>query len=66
MVTLKDLAEDWITARSALKRQIKMLEDDPAYPQAGLSDNARNAVVIHIKRVVAEYDALLMENPVVS
>jgi hypothetical protein len=63
MVILKDLEEDWITARSVLKQQIKMLEDDPTYPQAGLSDDVRKAIVTHIKKAVVEYDALLKENP---
>ena len=63
MVTLKDLAEDWIKARSALKQQMKMLESDPIYPQAGLSEDARTAIGRHIKKAIAEYDALLKENP---
>lgn len=62
-MTLKDLAEDWIKARSALKQQIKMLEADPIYPQAGLSVDARTAIVRHVKNAIAEYDALLKENP---
>jgi hypothetical protein len=38
-VTLKDLAKDWIKARAALKQQIKMLENDAAFPQAELSED---------------------------
>ena len=63
MATLKDLAEDWIKARSALKQQIKLLESDPAFPQLGLSEEARDAIALHLKSAVAEYDALLKENP---
>ena len=63
MVTLKDLAEDWIKARSALKQQIKLLESDPVFPQLGLPEKARDAIVLRLKSAVAEYDALLKENP---
>jgi hypothetical protein len=48
MVTLKDLAEDWIKARAALKQQIKMLESDAAFPQAELSEDVRNAITARI------------------
>jgi hypothetical protein len=44
MVTLKDLAEDWIKARAALKQQIKMLESDATFPQTALSEDVRKAI----------------------
>ena len=48
MVTLKDLAEDWIKARAALKKQIKMLESNAAFPQAELPEDVRNAITARI------------------
>jgi hypothetical protein len=63
MVTIKDLAVDWIQTRAALRQQIKKIETDPIFPQAGLSDDDRRAVVGHLKAAVAEFDALLKEHP---
>jgi len=63
MVTIKDLTVDWIRARGALRQQIKLIETDPVFPQAELSDDDRRAVVGHLKAAVAEFDALLKEHP---
>ena len=63
MVTLKDLAEDWIMARAALKQQIKMLESDAAFPQAELSEDVRNAIAARINIAISEFNALLKEFP---
>ncbi|HYB09983.1 MAG TPA: hypothetical protein VEJ16_09955 [Alphaproteobacteria bacterium] len=63
MVTLQELAADWVQARAALKRQIKALEADPVLPHAGLSEEARKAIVARLKRAIGEYDALLKEYP---
>ena len=63
MVTLKDLAEDWIKARAALKQQLKMLETDPVFPQAELSDDARKAIASRITAAISEFNALLKEFP---
>ena len=62
-MTLTELAEDWIQARTALKRQLKLLNDDPVFPKAGLSDDARKAIAAHMKAAMAEYDALLKQFP---
>jgi len=40
-----------------------MLDDDAVYPQTGLSADGRIAIATHIKKAIAEYDALLKENP---
>jgi hypothetical protein len=63
MVTLKDLAEDWITARAALKQQLKVLESNPISPQAGLSEDARMAIAARINKAISELNALLKEFP---
>jgi hypothetical protein len=63
MVTLKDLAEDWIKARAALKKQIKMLESDAAFPQAELPEDVRNAITARINIAISEFNALLKEFP---
>lgn len=63
MVTIKDLAVDWIQARASLRQQIKRIETDPVFPQAGLSADDRRIVVGHLKSAVAEFDALLKEHP---
>jgi hypothetical protein len=63
MVMLKDLAEDWIKARAALKQQIKMLESDAACPQAELSEDVRNAIAARINIAISEFNALLKEFP---
>jgi hypothetical protein len=63
MVTLKDLAEDWIKVRTALKQQIKLLESDVVFPQAGLSEDVRKAVAARIHKAISELNALLKEFP---
>lgn len=63
MSTLKELTEDWIQARSALKRQLKLLEGDPALPQVGLTAQARKAIALRLKAAMAEFEALLKEHP---
>jgi hypothetical protein len=63
MMTLKDLAEDWIEARAALKQHIKMLESDLVSSQAGLSEDIRKAVATRIHIALSELDALLKEFP---
>ena len=63
MATLKDLAEDWIKARAALKQQLKMLENDSVYPQAGLSEDARKTIAARINTAISEFNALLKEFP---
>ena len=65
MVTLKDLAEDWIKARTALKQQIKMLESDLVSSQAGLSEDVRSAIAARIHKAISEFNALLKEFPYV-
>jgi hypothetical protein len=65
MVTLKDLAEDWIKARTVLKQQIKLLETTPGFPQAGLSEDVRKAVAARIHKAISEFNALLKEFPYV-
>ena len=65
MVTLKDLAEDWIKARTVLKQQIKLLESYAVFPQAGLSEDVRKAVAARINRAINEFNALLKEFPYV-
>jgi hypothetical protein len=61
MVTIKDLAVDWIQTRSTLRQQIRKIETDPA--QAGLPDDERRVIVGHLKSAIAEFDALLKEHP---
>ena len=61
MVMLKELTADWVQARAALKRQVKMLETDPVVTRAGLSEDARKAIALRLKQVIEEYDALLKE-----
>jgi hypothetical protein len=63
MVTLKDLAEDWIKARTALKQQIRMLESDLAFPQSGLSKEVRTAIAVRVHKAISELNALLKEFP---
>ena len=63
MVTLKDLAEDWIKARTAFKQQIKMLESDLVSSQAGLSEDVRKTVAARIHVAISELNALLKEFP---
>jgi hypothetical protein len=63
MVTIKDLAVDWIQTRSALRQQIRKIETDPAFPETGLPDDERRTIVGHLKSAVAEFDALLKEHP---
>ena len=63
MVTLKDLAEDWIEARAALKQHIKMLESDLVSSQAGLSEDVRSAIAARIHKAISELNALLKELP---
>jgi hypothetical protein len=62
-VTLKDLAEDWIKARAALKQQIKMLESDPVFPQAEISKDVRDAITVRVNKAIGEINALLKEFP---
>ena len=62
-MTLKDLAEDWIKARAILKQQIKMLESDPVFPQAELSEEARKAIANRLNKAISEFNALLKEFP---
>ena len=63
MVTLKDLHEDWIQARTALKRQLKLLETEQIFRGSELSEDVRKAIAVRLKNAVAEYDALLKEYP---
>jgi hypothetical protein len=63
MVTLKDLADDWIKARTVLKQQIKMLESDLVSSQAGLSEDVRKAIAARIHKAISEFNALLQELP---
>ena len=63
MVTLKDLAEDWIKVRTALKQQIKLLENDLVSSQAGLSEDVRKTVAARIHVAISELNALLKEFP---
>ena len=63
MVTLKDLEEDWIKARAALKQQIKMLESDATFPQTALSEDVRKAITARINIVISEFNALLKGFP---
>jgi hypothetical protein len=63
MVTLKDLAEDWIKARSVLKQQIKMLGSDSVFPQTELSKDVRDAITARINKAISEINALLKEFP---
>jgi len=58
MVTLKDLAEDWIKARAALRQHIKMLESDLVSSQAGLSEDVRSAIAARIHKAISELNAL--------
>jgi len=62
MVTLRDLAVDWIKVRSALKQQLKKLEGDSA-SQVGLSEDARKAIAARINKAIGEFNALLKEFP---
>jgi hypothetical protein len=48
VITLRELAEDWIQARAALKSQLKRLEENPVVPQAGLSEDDRKAIAARI------------------
>jgi hypothetical protein len=63
MVTIRELAEDWIQGRSALKRQLKLLEEDSVFPQSGLSEDARKAISLRLKIAISEFDGLLKEYP---
>ncbi len=55
------LAEDWVRARNALSQQLEMLQSDPRYPQAGLSESVRARIAIHLKNAISDYDALINE-----
>ena len=63
MVIIKDLVEDWIEARAALKQHIKMLEGDLVSSQAGLSEDVRSAISARIYKAISELNALLKELP---
>ena len=63
VVTIKDLIEDWILARAALRQQVKKLETDLALPQAGLAEDERRAITVRLKTLISEFDALLKEHP---
>ncbi len=58
---MKYLAEDWERARTALNQQLELLESDPFYPQAGLSEAARDRIALHLKNAIGDYDALIKE-----
>jgi len=62
-VTLKDLAEDWIKARTSLKQHVRILESDLVSSHAGLSEDVRKAVAARIHIAISELDALLKEFP---
>ena len=63
VVTIKDLIEDWIQARAALRQQVKKLETDLVFPQAGLADDERRSITARLKTLISEFDALLKEHP---
>jgi len=63
VVTIKDLIEDWIQARAALRQQVKKLETDLVFPQAGLAEHERRAIAARLKILISEFDALLKEHP---
>lgn len=61
MVTMNDLAGGWGQARAALQQQLDMLEADPVDPQFGLNEHERKAIVLHLKKAISAYDALMKE-----
>ena len=61
MLTLRELAEDWIQGRAALKLQLKRLEE--VSTQAELSVDSRKAIATRIKAIIMEYDGLLRAYP---
>ncbi len=61
MVTMNDLVGGWGQARAALQQQLDMLEADPVDPQFGLHEHARKAIVLHLKKAIGAYDALMKE-----
>jgi len=61
MVTMNDLAGGWGQARAALQQQLDMLEAGPLDPQFGLNEHERKAIVLHLKKAISAYDALMKE-----
>jgi len=48
-------------ARAALQQQLDMLEADPVDPKFGLNEHEQNTIVLHLKKAISAYDALMKE-----
>jgi hypothetical protein len=58
MLTIKDLIEDWIEMRAALKQHLEVLESDATTSAANASTEA---AILMVKSCISELNALLKE-----
>ena len=62
-ITINDIRQDWQRAKEALVGQLNLMERDPIFPDASLSPVERERIADHIRKAIAEFDALLAEYP---
>jgi len=56
---MNSLVDDWRRAREALQSQLDRMNDDPVFPVASLSTEARAEVARELLALMARYDHLI-------